>query len=136
MKTFLDSGVLLTAWKGKETDARAAIGIMEDPAREFFTASTVKMELLPKAYYFKNRGEVEFYSRHFDEVSAEEPLSAGLGERAFALAKNHGLATVDALNIAAALKQGVQEFITSELPGKALFRVPGIRVVTLHAAVK
>ena len=132
----MDSGVLLTAWKGKEADARVAIGIMEDPAREFFTAATVKMELLPKAFYFKNRGEVEFYSRHFAEVSAEEPLSEELGERAFALAKKYGLATVDALNIAAALKQGVQEFITSELPGKALFRVPGIRVVTLHAAAK
>jgi hypothetical protein len=29
---------------------------------------------------------------------------------------------------------GVEEFITGELPGKALFRVPGIKVTTLHAA--
>ena len=35
----------------------------------------------------------------------------------------------------AAMKLGTEEFITTELPGKPLFRVVGIRVTTLHAAV-
>ena len=134
MKTFLDSNVLLMAWKGKEDDAQKAISVIEDSTREFFTASTVKLELLPKPFYFKNRDEVEFYNSHFTQVAGEEPLSAELGRQAFELGKKHGLAAMDAMNIAAALKMGVEEFITGELPGKALFRVPGIKVTTLHAA--
>jgi predicted nucleic acid-binding protein len=134
LKTFLDSNVLLMAWKGKEEDAIKAIGILEDRARKFFTASTVKLELLAKPYYFKNRDEVDFYNSHFEQVVDEEPLSAELGLRAFELGKKHGLAAMDALNIAAALKMDVEEFITGGMPGKALFRVPGIKVTTLHAA--
>lgn len=135
MKTFLDLGVLLIAWKGKDDDAQKAISVMEDKARSFYTASTIKLELLPKPFYFKNRDEVEFYTSHFNRVVKEEPLSIELGKQAFDIGKKHGLAAMDALNIAAALKMGVEEFITGELPGKALFRVPGIKVTTLHAAV-
>ena len=134
MKTFLDSNVLLMAWKGRDDDAQKAISVLEDDSREFFTAFTVKLELLPKPFYFKKRDEIEFYNAHFNQVTGEEPFSIALGEQAFELGKKHGLAAMDALNIAAALKMGVEEFITGELPGKALFRVPGIKVTTLHAA--
>ena len=46
IRTFLDSGVLLTAWKGR--DAATAISVMEDADREFVTAQMVKLELIPK----------------------------------------------------------------------------------------
>jgi hypothetical protein len=36
------------------------------------------------------------------------------------------------LNLASAIRQGADEFITSELPGKPIFRVPGIKVVSLY----
>ncbi len=49
------------------------------------------------------------------------------------LAKKFGLAAGDALNLASAIRQGADEFITSELPGKPIFRVPGIQVISLHA---
>ena len=45
------------------------------------------------------------------------PACAELGQEAFALAKRYGLAAGDALNLAAAIRQGADEFITSELPG-------------------
>ena len=44
-----------------------------------------------------------------------------------------GLAAGDALNLASAIRQGADEFITSELPGKPMFRVPGIKVISLQA---
>ncbi|HXI73326.1 MAG TPA: hypothetical protein VNN22_23545 [Verrucomicrobiae bacterium] len=40
---------------------------------------------------------------------------------------------MDALHLASALRQGADEFITSELPGKPLFRVPGIKIISLHS---
>ena len=135
MKTFLDSGVLLTAWKGKASDHQAAMSILHDSRRSFVTGQMVKLELIPKPAFFKKRDELEFYQIHFAATLAEQPLSTEIADAAFELAKRYGLAGADALNIAAALKLGAEEFITTELPGKPLFRVAGIKVTTLHAAV-
>jgi len=121
----------LTGWKGK--DRLAAIRVMEDEAREFYTSHVVRLELLPKAMFHSQTAEVGFYRAHFDRVKAEEPLSKELGHEAFDLAKRYGLAAADALHIAAAIRQGVEEFITSELPGKSLFRVKELTVTSLQS---
>jgi predicted nucleic acid-binding protein len=68
---------------------------------------------------------------HLRRVQAEELLSAELGREAFELAKRYGLAAMDALHIAAAIRQKVNELITSELPGKPLFRVKELAVRSL-----
>ena len=133
MRTFLDSGVLLTAWRGTEANARAAWKVLDDDRREFVTSEMVKLELLPKPFFFGKKDELEFYAAHFDRVKAEEPLSAELARHAFKLAKKHGLAAADALNAASALRLKADEFITTETSGKALFRVTGLRTTSLHA---
>ncbi len=130
MKTFLDSGVLLTAWRGR--NAEAALAVMGDPRRQFCTSQLVKLELLPKAEFFKQEAEVEFYQTHFRAAKDEEPLSRELGEKAEELAARNGIAAVDALHLAAAIRQGAEEFITAEKPGKPLFRVRGITVKSIH----
>jgi len=132
MKTFLDSGVLLMAWKGAPADAIAAQTLMEDEQRQFVTSQMVKLELLPKPAFFRNDAETEFYQSHFDQATAAAPLN---GDAALDLAKRYGLAAADALNLQAAIDLEAAEFVTSELPGKPLFRVQEIRVTTLHAAV-
>jgi len=55
-----------------------------------------------------------------------------LGEKADELARQHGIAAVDALHLAAAIRQGATEFITAEKPGKPIFRVSGITVKSIH----
>ena len=130
MRTFLDSGVLLTAWRGR--DAESALSVMEDPEREFCTSQLVKLELLPKPTFFKQKAESEFYQTHFRAVKSEEPMSRELGEKANELASQYGVAAMDALHLAAAIRQGAQEFITTEKPGKPMFRVRGITVRSIH----
>lgn len=130
MKTFLDSGVLLKAWRG-ETLADEALTVLSDDAREFFSSQMVRLELLPKPKFEKRQEELDFYQAHFDEVVAFEPLSEELGKEAERLAARYGLAGPDALQIAAAIRQGADEFVTSEKPGKPMFRVREIRVVSL-----
>ena len=132
MKTFLDSGVLLHAWRG-ETLSGAALQIMDDDTREFFTSQMVRLELLPKARFEKRPKEVAFYEAHFADCTGSQPLSQELGFAAEKLAARHGLAGPDALQIAAAIRQGVEEFYTSEKPGKPLFRVNELRVVSLFS---
>jgi predicted nucleic acid-binding protein len=135
LRTFLDSGVLLTAWRGGSSpQTQAALEMMADDQREFITSDNVKLELLPKPVFEKRLVEVEFYNEHFDSAVASEPFSRELGHAALALAKRYGLSAGDALNIAAAIRQHVEEFVTSELPGKPIFRVAGIKVLSIHAA--
>jgi predicted nucleic acid-binding protein len=131
LRTFLDSGVLLTGWKGK--DRLIAIQVMEDGEREFYTSQVVRLELLPKALFHKQTAEIEFYKAHLDHVRAEEPLSANLGREAFELGRRYGLAAADAINIASAIRQNVKQFITSELPGKPMFRVKELEVRSLQS---
>jgi predicted nucleic acid-binding protein len=130
VKTFLDAGVLLTAWRGR--DGETALAVMEDPSRQFYTSQMVKLELLPKAAFFKQEAEIEFYQTHFRAAKGEEPLSRELGKKADEIARQYGLAAVDALHLAAAIRQGAEEFITAEKPGKPMFRVRGIHVKSIH----
>lgn len=132
MKTFIDTGVLLHAWRGEELSA-AALGILSDDQREFYSSQMVRLELLPKPRFEKRRHELDFYEAHFEEVMAVEPLSRELGDEAERLAARYGLAGPDALQIAAAIRQGVQEFFTSEKPGKPMFRVKELRVISLYS---
>jgi predicted nucleic acid-binding protein len=127
----LDSGVLLTAWKGK--NRTMALSLLEDAEREFVTGQMVRLELIPKAAYQKQAAELELYETHFAMAQSEEPLSKDLGLEAFSLAKKYGLAAADAINIAAAIRQGAQQFITSELPGKPIFRVREVQVMALQS---
>lgn len=123
---------MLSAWNRGEFH-EVAIAIMEDNSREFVTCENVQLELLPKPTFEKRRAEVEFYNEHFAAVSVCEPFSGALGEAAMTLAKRHGLAAGDALNVAAAIRQDADEFVTSERPGRPIFRVPRIKIVSLHS---
>ena len=113
-------------------EADAALAVMEDPRREFYTSQLVKLELLPKPMFFGQKAEVEFYQTHFRTVKGEAFLSAELGSSADELARRHGIAAVEALHLAAAISQGAEEFVTAEKPGKPLFRVSDIKVISIH----
>jgi predicted nucleic acid-binding protein len=131
LKTFLDSGVLVAAWRQNEL-ADTALRVITDDARQFFTSQMVMLELLPKARFHRQSREEEFYLSHFSAAEAIEPLSAALGREAEKLAARYGLSGPDALQIAAAIRHGVKEFFTLEKPGKPMFRVKELKVISLH----
>ena len=98
-----------------------------------FDRDNVKREVLPKPTFEQRQPEVDFLNIHFNVAAASEPFSAELGEAALGLAKQFGLAVGDALNLASAIRQGAEKFITSELPGKPMFRVKDLKVISLHS---
>jgi len=132
MVTYLDSGVLLAAWKNADLRP-AALRILEDPDRQFATSQLAKLELLPKPAFEKRPVEMRFYQSHFEEAFASQALDEQLGNEAQRLAEKYGLAAVDALHVAAALRSGADEFYTSEKPGKPMFRVKELKVISLHS---
>ncbi len=48
-RTFVDTGVLITAWRGKEPEASRALRILDDPDRSFASSVFVKLEALSGA---------------------------------------------------------------------------------------
>ncbi len=131
MKTYLDSGVLLAAWR-HETLQPAALEVMADETRTFQSSQMVRLEIMPKAVFEKRSMEVEFYNHHLTGVEGSEPLSAELGLQAQQLAERYGLSGLDALHVAAAIRLGAKELFTSEKPGKPMFRVKELKVISLH----
>src|SRR5487761_1943282 len=130
MKTFLDTGVLLSAWHATKKESAAALAVIAEKGRELLTCDMVRLELLPKPIFFKVKGEVEFYEEIFARCQSL-PVTEKLYAAAFTLAQMHGLAAGDAFNLAAAIELGAEEFITTETSGKAMFRVRQLRVVSL-----
>jgi predicted nucleic acid-binding protein len=98
-RTFVDSGVLLTAFRGGEPEAEDAFRILDDPDREFISSIFIQMELLPKAVYHKNEEEIQFYEAYFDAVSVWVAFTEELLLTTFAEAKNCGIASLDALHV-------------------------------------
>jgi predicted nucleic acid-binding protein len=131
VKTYLDSGVLLTGWRSLDAKGELAIAVIEDANRHFYISQLSRLELLPKARFFKQHDEIEFYETHFARAVANTPLTRGLGARAEQLAARYGLAAIDALHLAAAIHHGVEEFITTEKPDKPMFRVRELKVTAL-----
>jgi predicted nucleic acid-binding protein len=135
VRTFVDSGVLLTAWRGEKSESSVALKLLDDGRRSFFTSQLVRLEVIPKGAYYKNSREVEFYERYFALVAGDESLNRELGEDANRLARRYGLAAVDAMHLASAIRQGAEEFITTEATEKPMFRAKELSVRALNSIV-
>lgn len=121
----------MTAWMGAEKES--ALAVIEDPSRRLLTSELVRLELLPKPVFFKRHAEVDFYEKIFSRSQCDR-IDAPLYFSAFDLARRYGLSAADAFNLASAVRLAADEFVTTELPGKAMFRVKEVLVVTLHTA--
>jgi predicted nucleic acid-binding protein len=129
--SFIDSGVLVTAARGVGEDSEKALEILADSKREFASSFFVKIEVIPKAIYHQKTAEAEFYEIFFSSVSYWANDLEKLIQDAYNIGCKYGLAAIDALHIAAALSMNVEEFITTEKPTKPMFRVPGIKLISI-----
>jgi predicted nucleic acid-binding protein len=131
-RTFLDSGVLIAAARGIDDAALQALQILDDPDREFVSSIFVKLEVLPKAIYNGFREEAAFYQSFFEnDVELWVGFSDELAEVAQQQAGKLGLSALDALHVAAAISAEVDEFVTTERPGKPLHRVKDFEVTSV-----
>jgi predicted nucleic acid-binding protein len=131
-RTFLDAGVLIAAIRGSPVPIERALEVINDPQRVFIAREFVRLEVLPKPLYFRQPHEADFYEAYFAAVAEMVEASRALVLQAYTEAQQVGLAGMDALHIAAAKAGGAEEFITTERPTTALFRVTGISVTTLR----
>jgi hypothetical protein len=64
-RTFLDSGVLIAAYKGSPSIEEPARLILDDPGRVFLSSPFVRHEVSPKAPFNKQAVEYRFYQAYF-----------------------------------------------------------------------
>ena len=131
LKTYLDSGVLITAFRVQGETGERARQILMDKDRQFAASVFVRLELLPKAVYQQQQDEVEFYQEYLGGVQYWANDVEKLLEDSYWLGCQYGLAALDALHVAAALAMGADELVTTERTTKPMHRVDRIRVVSI-----
>ena len=131
IRTFVDAGVLITAARGVDPIALKAIEILDDPNREFASSIFLKLEVLPKAVYYKNEAEAEFYNTFFKAVAHWADSIDTIVREAFREACDSGLAALDALHVASAVSIGAEELVTTERAQKPIHRTRLIKVVSI-----
>ena len=130
-RTFVDAGVLIAAARATGALGVRALAVFDAADRLFVSSAFVRLEVLPKAVYFRRAAEVAFYEDFFAAVEQVVPWSTALIQHAYTEACDAGLSGFDALHMAAAKSCGAEEFITTERPTKPLFRVTGIVVTSI-----
>jgi len=113
IRTFLDSGVLIAAFKGAPQLREVALQVLEDPHRVFVTSPFVRLEVLLKAIFNKQANERRFYEHFFARAEFASDLMAifDLGEKE---AAKTGVGSMDSLHLAAAHLMNADEFLTTE----------------------
>jgi len=130
--TYVDAGVLISAFQGKGDISDGAMAVLDDPDREFVISDFLRLETLPKPVFHSRQDEVDFMEAFFSGASATIAASPALTTQAVKFACNYDLHPLDALHISAALTAKVGEFITSEKSTKPMFRISELRVISLR----
>src|SRR5712692_1761397 len=65
IRTFLDTGVLITAYNGQPDPQAFALNVLKDPHRIFLSSPYIRHEVCPKALFNKRRLEYRFYWEYF-----------------------------------------------------------------------
>jgi predicted nucleic acid-binding protein len=130
-KTYIDSGVLINAFRGTTEVSLKATQILDDPTREFASSPFVKLEALPKAIYNKQQEEAEFYEVFFAAITHWASDLEQIFKTADHIARTYGLAGMDALHVASALSIGVDELVTTERTTKPMHRVTEVQVISI-----
>jgi len=130
-RTFLDSGVLITAARSRGTDQQIALSILGDSNRVFLTSPFLALEVLPKAAFYRQELELSFYERYMASATTYQGLNR-IEKVARAEAARCGLAAMDALHMAAAFLLKADEFITTEKPVKPVYRTTLVKVRWLY----
>jgi predicted nucleic acid-binding protein len=130
--TFVDAGVLIAAARGGTEQAERALGILEDPSRQFASSPFLRLEVIPQAVFNGRRAEVALYEAYFAAVVAWATDLAAVAERALNEASTYGVQAMDALHVAAAALVGAQELVTTERSTRSIHRARSVRVITIN----
>lgn len=130
--SYIDTSVLIAAFRGEDAVAERALEVLGDPDREYASSAFVKLEALPKPHYNRMNDELEFYRAFFESVAHwAEPIDQ-IVVSAQSEAERCGLAAMDALHVASAAAVGADELLTGEGRTKPMHRTGAVNVVSIR----
>jgi predicted nucleic acid-binding protein len=135
-RTFLDTGVLLDAYRAQEPRRGAALSLLNDPGRLFLTSPFVHLEIVPKSIANQNVSETRFYELYFPV--AQHRMVYKLATHIASWSRGggtDGLGATDALHLAAASLLNADEFLTTERRGRSIYRSRIVNVQFVYAVV-
>ena len=132
IRTFLDTGILIAAYRGVPHLREAALSILNDKRRAFIGSPFLELEVMPKALYHRNTSEIEFYRTFFAGIQISITDVARIVEIATEESERSGLAAMDALHIAAAYLGEAEVLLTTESPLKSIHRTSLVRVESIQ----
>ena len=130
IRTFLDSGVLITAYTAQPELMAKALAVLRDPDRVFLSSPFVRHEVCPKAIFNKRHQEYRFCREYFQHAVMFNDVRLAL-ERGSRESAKSGVNAMDSIHIAAAHLLDADEFITTEKPTKSIHRTSLVKVVYL-----
>jgi hypothetical protein len=104
-----------------------ALALLEDPGRIFLTRPFVWHEVCPKAQFNKQHHEFRFYRADFQRAAMFNDVRLIL-DRGIRESARSGINAMDSLYVAAAHLLGADEFITTERPGKSIYRTSLVKM--------
>lgn len=130
IRTFLDSGVLIAAFRVVDPKVARALKVLDDPNRIFLTSAFIYLEVVPKAVFHGKWLERSFYDRYFQN-SVWFRETAKIEAAAQTEAAKNRLGAMDVLHMAVAYLSHADEFITTEKPSKPIHRSSLVPIVYL-----
>jgi predicted nucleic acid-binding protein len=131
IRTYIDSGVLIAAARGRGDLSERALAVLADESRELVSSDYTRLEVVPKAAYFKQQAELDFYEVFFSQTAVCVSFNTVQWPTLFAEACKSGLSGFDAIHVTLAASAGCAELITTERPGKAIHRTTLVRVISI-----
>lgn len=131
VRTYVDSSVVIAAFRGDHEKWAEANAILDDPNRTLITSDYVRLETLPKPLFNGRRDEAEFIQAFFATADEQAPSGDPVTSGSVELAARYDLGPLDALHVSAAVHGKAEEFVTLEKRRKPLGRVTEIRVAFL-----
>ncbi|QSR89280.1 PIN domain-containing protein [Methylacidiphilum caldifontis] len=130
-RTYIDTSVLLAAFKAEEDLSLKALAVLDDPERILIVSDLVRLEAIPMARYFNQQQEIDFYETVFNRAENIAWDKSAL-QQAQTIAESYGLSAMDAIHIAHAMFAGVDEFVSAEKPTKPIFHVQGLATFSIR----
>lgn len=121
-RTYLDTGVLLAAYKGDEAASDRAMAIIADEERSFIASDLLTIECVCPAIRSRHFAQAAFCSEFINSCDHIE-LNRDISQSAIQFLSNHAIQIIDAMHICAAVHAGAEEFITTEAVTKPFFQL-------------
>jgi hypothetical protein len=136
-RTYIDTSVLIAAFRGDELALHRAMEVLDDPDRKLIVSDYLRLEVLPKPIFLNWLNEIKFMQEVLNNAAEDVPSSPYLTARALEFAAKYDIQPLDALHLGAAAMAVVDELITDELitmekKTKPICQVQEIRVISLH----